>query len=67
MNIISVAVPAVIPQSYLSEAQTRAIEKQGMVVIRSSTGDMDEVEFRGDAESRELEQRVISALQRISR
>jgi hypothetical protein len=67
MNVVSISVPAVIKQSYLSDAQKAACEKNGMTVSRSSLGDMDEVNLRGDAESRELESRIERVLRRISR
>lgn len=67
MNIISIPVPAVIRQSYLSESQKDHLEKRGMTVVRSTLNDMDEVVLSGDAESAELETRIVRALQRISR
>jgi hypothetical protein len=67
MNIVSIPVPAVIKQSYLSESQKAQCEKAGMTVIRSALGDMDEVELSGYAESKDLEDRIVRVLQRISR
>ena len=67
MNIVSIPVPAVIKQSYLSKLQKAQCEKAGMAVTRSSLGDMDEVELSGNAESKDLEARIVRLLQRISR
>jgi hypothetical protein len=67
MNIISIPVPAVIKQSYLSESQKAQCEKSGMIVTRSALGDMDEVELSGYAESKDLEARIVRVLQRVSR
>jgi hypothetical protein len=67
MNIVSIPVPAVIKQSYLSESQKAQCEKAGMTVTRSALGDMDEVELSGNAESKDLEERIVRVLQRISR
>ena len=67
MNIVSIPVPAVIKQSYLSESQKTQCEKEGMAVTRSALGDMDEVELSGNAESKDLEERIVRVLQRISR
>jgi hypothetical protein len=67
MNIVSIPVPAVIKQSYLSDSQKKQCEKAGMAVTRSALGDMDEVELSGNAESKDLEARIERLLQRISR
>ena len=67
MNIVSISVPAVIKQSYLSESQKTQCEKAGMTVTRSALGDMDEVELSGNAESKDMEARIVRLLQRISR
>jgi hypothetical protein len=67
MNIVSIPVPAVIKQSYLSESQKTQCGKAGMAVTRSALGDMDEVELSGNAESKDLEERIVRVLQRISR
>ena len=67
MNNVSIPIPAVIKQSYLSESQKAQCEKAGMTVTRSVLGDMDEVELSGNAESKDLEARIVRLLQRISR
>ena len=67
MNIVSIPIAAVIKQSYLSESQKAQCEKAGMTVTRSALGNMDEVELSGNAESKDLEERIVRVLQRISR